>query len=181
MRPHEIDLWLAETGIEPLERAEREGAVSWDLLLDGRRRHDIRVTLILDPALALVGWVHYAPPLADTFRKSYERFLRWNDELPFAKFALSEDLRPILTSEVPVERLDRESLGLTIARLLAICDLLLDESIRWLWPGAKQPPTPDRPSRHASLLDRHAPELEELALPGASEAQPADDAEDEAL
>ncbi len=165
MRPDEIDGWLAQTGIEPLERVEREGVVSWDLLLDGRRRHDIRVTLILDPALALVGWVHYAPRLADTFRKSYERFLRWNDELPFAKFALSEDLRPILTSEVPIDRLDSESLGLTLARLLAICDLLLDESVRWLWAGAKQAPLPDRPSRQAALLDRYALDLTELAEP----------------
>lgn len=163
MLPAEIDLWLAEMGIEPLERAEREGAVSWDLLLDGMRRHDIRVTLILEPALALIGWVHFAPPLADTFRKSYERFLRWNDELPFAKFSLSEDLRPILASELPVDALDRESLGLTIARLLTICDLLLDDSIRWLWPGAKQAPVPERPSRQAALLDRYEPQLAELA------------------
>ncbi|MDQ3491694.1 MAG: YbjN domain-containing protein [Chloroflexota bacterium] len=163
MQPSDIDLWLAVAGIEPLERAEREGAVSWDLILDGRRRQDIRMTLILEPDLALIGWVHYAPPLADTFRKSYERFLRWNDELPFAKFALSEDLRPILSTEVPIERLDGESLGLTIARLLAVCDLLLDESIRWLWPGAKQAPSPDRPSRQAALLDRYAPQLAELA------------------
>ena len=167
MQPSDIDQWLAETGIVPLERAEREGAVSWDLLLDGRRRHDIRLTLILDPTLALIGWVHYAPQLADTFRKSYERFLRWNDELPFAKFALSEDLRPILSTELPIERLDSDSLGLTIARLLAICDLLLDESIRWLWPGSKKAPTPDRPSRHEALLDRYAPQLMELATPQA--------------
>lgn len=166
MRPEEIDRWLAETGIEPLERAEREGAVSWDMMLDGRRRHDIRLTLILDPTLALIGWVHYAPPLADTFRKSYERFLRWSDELPFAKFVLSEDLRPILTSEVPIERLDADSLGLAVARLLAICDLLLDESINWLWPGAKQAPAPDRPSRQAALLDRYAHQLGELAGDG---------------
>ncbi|MBA3435032.1 MAG: hypothetical protein H0U11_00925, partial [Chloroflexi bacterium] len=84
MHPEDVDQWLAQLGIEPLARAEREGVVSWDLMLDGRRRHDIRLTLILDPDLALVGWVHFAPPLADTFRKSYERFLRWNDELPFA-------------------------------------------------------------------------------------------------
>ena len=33
----------------PIERAEREGVTSWDLLLDGRRRYDLRITLILDP------------------------------------------------------------------------------------------------------------------------------------
>jgi len=160
--PLEIDAWLAEAGIEPLERVERDGTVSWDLILDGRRRHDIRMTLILEPALALVAWVQYAPPLRDSFRKSYTRFLHWNDELPFAKFALSADERPVLTTEVPVERLDVDTLGLTVARLLAICDLLLDESIGWLWPGKKVAPVPERPSRHAALLDRYSSRLAEL-------------------
>jgi hypothetical protein len=161
--PADIDGWLSELSLEPIERAEREGVTSWDLLLDARRRHDIRVTLILDPGLALVAWVHYAPPLNDSFRVSYRRFLRWNDELPFAKFAVSEDDRPVLTTEVPVDRLDADELGLTIARLLAICDLLLDESVRWLWPGAKAPVEPTRPSRHAALLERYAARLSELA------------------
>jgi len=172
VQPSDIDQWLAETGIEPLERAEREGAVSWDLLLDGRRRHDIRLTLILDPTLALIGWVHYAPPLADTFRKSYERFLRWNDELPFAKFALSEDERPMLTAEVPADSLSRDRLGLAIARLLAICDLLHEESIDWLEPRdrrGRKPATEPDPAGGA-LLERYAAELGELtALPAATE------------
>ncbi len=149
-------------GVEPVERVEREGVVSWDLILDARRRHDIRVTLILDPALALVAWVHYAPPLNDSFRKSYHRFLHWNDELLFAKFALSQDERPVLTSELPLDRLDADTLGLTVARLLAICDLLLDDSVAWLWPGAKRAPDPGRPSRQAALLERYAGRLREL-------------------
>ncbi len=137
--------------------------VSWDLVLDGRRRFDVRITLILDPLLALVAWVHYAPPLNDSFRKSYRQFLRWNDELPFAKFALSADERPVLTSEVAVERLDRDRLGVTLARLLAVCDLLLDESLHWLWPGGRRPAgDPDRVSRHAALLERYDDELGEL-------------------
>ena len=95
-----VDAWLAELGLKPVERAEREGATSWDLILDGRRRRGLRLTLILDPAVALIAWVHFAPPMSDNFRKSYRQLLRWNDELPFAKFALSEDERPVLTAEV---------------------------------------------------------------------------------
>ena len=71
----------------PLERADRDGITSWDLVLDGRRRFDLRVTVILDPSLALICWAHYAPPISDMFRKSYRRLLRWNDEFPFAKFS----------------------------------------------------------------------------------------------
>jgi hypothetical protein len=169
--PTDLDGWLAELGVTPLERSEREGVVSWDMLLDGRRRRGIRVTLILDPHVALVGWVHYAPPLADTFRKSYRQFLRWNDELPFVKFALSEDERPVLSAEVPAKDVDRDTAGLMLARLVGVCDLLLDESVRWLWPGAKAPPAVDGSGANAALLDRYAVELAELSAP-AVEADP---------
>ena len=91
------------TRLEPVERADRDGIASWDLVLDGRRRFDLRVTVILDPALALICWAHYAPPISDMFRKSYRRLLRWNDEFPFAKFSVGEDERPLLAVEMPVE------------------------------------------------------------------------------
>ena len=109
--PSSVDGWLAELGLKPVERAEREGATSWDLLLDGRQRRGVRVTLILDPAVALVAWVHFGPPLSDNFRKTYRQLLRWNDELPFAKFALSEDERPVLTAEVAADGLTRDVVG----------------------------------------------------------------------
>ena len=137
-------------------------------MLDGRRRHDIRLTLILDPDLALLCWVHYAPPLNDTFRVSYRQFLHWNDELPFVKFALADDERPVLVSEVPVATLDRDTLGLALSRLLAVCDLLLDESLRWLFPGAKEAPVPSRQGRNDGLLDRYAVALGELSQAAAS-------------
>ena len=43
------DKWLNELGLKPVDRAERDGATSWDLVLDGRRRRALRLTLILDP------------------------------------------------------------------------------------------------------------------------------------
>jgi hypothetical protein len=160
-----VDDWLAELELTPVERAERDGLVSWDLLLDGRRRADIRLTLILDPATALHCWVHYAPPLNDSFRVSYRQLLRWNDELPFVKFALASDERPVLIVELPVGRLERDSLGLAIVRLLAVCDLLLPDSVRWLWPGARQAPPLGRPSRTEHLFARYASRLPELIEP----------------
>ena len=71
--PADVEAWLAELGLDPLERADREGVTSWDLRLDGTRRAALRVTLILDPALALICWAHYAPPIGDAFRKSYRQ------------------------------------------------------------------------------------------------------------
>ncbi|MDQ3871329.1 MAG: YbjN domain-containing protein [Chloroflexota bacterium] len=161
--PRLIDAWLAELRLEPVERDEREGTTSWDLVLDGRRRFDVRVTLILQPNLVLVAWVHYAPALSDGFRKSYRQFLRWNDELPFAKFALSADERPVLTSELAPGDLDADRLGLSLARLLAICDLLLDESSHWLWPAGRRPDQGDRRCRNPFLFERYRAELAELA------------------
>ncbi len=125
----QVDGWLTELGLTPIERDEREGATSWDLVLDGRKRRALRVTLISDPAVAMIAWVHLAPPLSDSFRKTYRQLLRWNDELPFAKFAVSEDERPILTAELPAAGLDRDAVGGLLAKVLAIADLVHDQSI----------------------------------------------------
>lgn len=148
----------------PIERAEREGVHSWDVLLDGRRRKRIRLTLILDPGLGLLGWVHYAPPLTDNFRKTYRQLLRWNDELPFAKFAISEDERPALIAELVADELGRDGLGLLLARLLAICDLLYPESAAWV--DRIKLPKPDHKGvagpAGLRLLERYSAELGEL-------------------
>ena len=158
----DVERWLAELGLVPDERAERDGVASWDFVLDGRRRFDIPVTVILDPALACIVWVHYAPPLTDGFRRSYRKLLRWNDEFPFAKFAVATDERPVLTAELPIRHVDRDELGLTIARLLAMCDQLAEESARWIWLDGKVPPAGERVSRQVGLFARYAERLAEL-------------------
>ncbi len=160
-----VDAWLGELGLSPIEQDDRDGVLSWDLRLDGLRRPDIRLTLILDPATVLLCWVHFAPPLNDSFRVSYRQFLRWNDELPFVKFALSSDDRPVLAAELEVSRLDMDTLGLTIARLLAVCDLTFERASVWLHPGARQPPAMGRTSRQAALFERYADQLVELMAP----------------
>jgi hypothetical protein len=157
-----VDGWLTELSLAPIDRGERDGISSWDLKLDSHLRPDIRLTLILDPASAMFFWVHFAPPLNDSFRVSYRQFLRWNDELPFVKFALSADERPVLTAELPVADLDVDALGSTVCRLLAVCDLTLERSIKWLWPGAKVAPPMGRASRQAALFERYASEVAEL-------------------
>ena len=160
--PLDVEGWLGELGIAPESRFDRDAIVSWDLDLDGRRRFGIKVTLILDPSLALIAWVHFAPPIGDSFRKSYRKLLRWNDEFPFVKFAVAEDERPILTAEIPVERADRDELGIALARVLAICDQLLEESAHWLWYDGRIPPAGDRVSRQVGLFARYADRLAEL-------------------
>ena len=165
VRPADVEQWLAELELAPLARADRDGVTSWDLRLDGRRRFDLPVTLILDPSLALICWVHFAPPIGDAFRKSYRKLLRWNDEFPFVKFSVAEDDRPVLASELPLANLDRDALGVALARSLLIADQLLEESAGWLWIGGRIPDQGNRLSRNAGLIERYAPVLAELAGP----------------
>jgi hypothetical protein len=169
VRPADVEAWLAELDLRPLERADREGITSWDLLVDGRRRFDLRLTIILDPALAVICWAHYAPPISDMFRKSYRKLLRWNDEFPFAKFSVGEDERPLLAVEVPIEIADADQLGLAIARILGIADRLIEESKDWIWLGGRIPDHGARTSSNETLLDRFAPRLPELTQTDATD------------
>ena len=165
--PADVEAWLADFGITPTERADREDVTSWDLVLDGRRRAALRITLILDPSLALICWAHYAPPINDSFRRSYRKLLRWNDELPFVKFSIGDDERPLLVAEIPVAGADRDALGLALARQLAVADRFHAESVEWLkaggWPTAETT-TPDEGPGPA-LLSRYAEALRELTGP----------------
>lgn len=162
VRPADVEAWFADLGLEPLERADREPITSWDIVLDGRRRFDLRTTVILDPGLGLICWAHYAPPINDGFRKSYRRLLHWNDEFPFAKFSVGDDERPLLSVELPMELVDRDGLGRALTRIVGIADTLLDESKDWLWLGGRVPDQSARQTRNPALLERFAPLLPEL-------------------
>ena len=161
--PADVEDWFATLDLVPSGRADREGIASWDLVVDGRRRFDLRLTVILDPGLAIICWAHYAPPISDMFRKSYRKLLRWNDEFPFAKFSVGEDERPLLAVELPIENASADQLGLAIARILGIADRLLAESSDWIWFGGRVPDQTGRTSTNAALLDRYAERLPELA------------------
>jgi hypothetical protein len=149
----------------PGARIDREGISSWDLRLDGRRRFDVPLTVVLDPAVGAFLWLHVAPPIGNELRRSYQKLLRWNDEFPFVKFSLTADDRPIAAVEIPPQALDRDALGLGVARLLAICDLLLEETAAWIWVGGRVPDVGTGVGRQAHLLDRFADRLGELAGP----------------
>jgi Putative bacterial sensory transduction regulator len=164
----ELDGWLAELGLTPIERAERDEATSWDIVLDGRKRRALRITLILDPQVALIAYVYLAPPIADSFRKSYRQLLRWNDELPFAKFAVTEDERPVLTLEAAADGLSLDDVGRLLARSLAISDLIHDQAIALMGELRRRhaklvedQPEPDPAG--VALLDRYASDVAELA------------------
>ena len=164
--PTDVEAWLRSLELEVGERSEREGIAAWDVTLDGRRRRDLRVTVILDPALGAIVWAHLAPPIGDAMRKTYRMLLRWNDDFPFAKFSVADDGRPILAVEIPGRWLDGEELGLALARISAIADRVFDETRGWLWIGGRVPDGyAARPSRTAAFLARFRDRLGELAEP----------------
>lgn len=161
--PADLERWLADLGLTPLHRSDRDGITAWDLDLDGRRRFDLRVTVILDPDQGLICWAHLAPPLGDSLRKAYRLLLTWNDDYPFAKFSIAEDGRPILAVEIPARFLDADELGLALCRIVGIADRLLEHTAGWLWIGSRMPAGyADRAGRNPDLIARHAGRLPEL-------------------
>lgn len=157
-----VEGWLRDFGLRPGKPQQRDGVVSWDLRCNGRKRSSIPVTVILAPGLGCVVWIPFAPPLSDEFRKSYRRLLRWNEEYPFVKFGVSEDERPVLSAELPFAELDRDHLGEALARCVALCDLLYEDSARWL---RSEPPSRARSTSAVALLERFADRLTELVPP----------------
>lgn len=164
--PATIEAWLRELGALGVEigpKVEREGIVAWDLVVDGRTRRDLRVTLILDPAIGAIAWAHLAPPLLDGLRRAYRTLLRWNDEFPLVKFSIADDGRPIAAVEIPARWLDVDELGLALARVAGVADRVFEDTRGWLWIGGRVPDGyPDRPIRTLALLDRYASGLGEL-------------------
>ena len=164
--PDTIEGWLRDLhtlGLGTGERVERDGIAAWDVTLDGRRRRDLRTTVIFDPNVGLIAWAHLAPPLGDGLRKAYRTLLRWNDEFPLAKLSVADDGRPILSVEVPVRWLDADELGLALARIAGIADSIFEGTRGWLWIGGRVPDGyAERPVRTAALLDRYAARLGEL-------------------
>jgi hypothetical protein len=170
--PEAIEAWLADLGVVPTTRVERDGVSAWDLTLDGRIRRDLRITLILDPGVGAIVWAHLAPPLLDGLRKSYRSLLRWNDEFPLVKFSIADDGRPTAAVELPTRWLDADELGLALARVAGVADRLFDETRGWLWIGGRVPDDyAAREIRNPGLLDRYASRLVELlAEDGAKDA-----------
>ncbi|MES2210804.1 MAG: YbjN domain-containing protein [Chloroflexota bacterium] len=155
--------WLRDLAIVAGDSVHRDGVTAWDVVLDGNRRLDLRVTLILDPATGVIVWAHLAPPLWDGLRKAYRALLRWNDDFPLAKFSLADDGRPILSVEIPHRWLDADEFGLALARVVGIADRLFDETRPWVWIGGHVPVGyAARERRSQALLDRYRPRLPEL-------------------
>jgi hypothetical protein len=140
--------------------AAGDPAFSRDLLLDGARRFDLRTTVAWVDGVGLSAWAYYGDEEMEVPKRIYARMLRANYEYPFVKFALTDDDRPMLMTELPVEGLDREVLARTLVRLTVVADRLLDETAAAIADRGSLPDWSGRTPRNEALLAAHREEVE---------------------
>ena len=142
-----------------------ERAVSRDLMLDGERRFDLRATVAWVDGFGLSIWAYYGLEAMEIPRRILQRMLRANFEYPFVKFALTEDDRPMLVSELPVLKLDRHGLGRALARIIIVADRLRDETASAIADRGLLPAWNERIGRNPELLAAYRAEVEATLPP----------------
>ncbi|MEO8638942.1 MAG: YbjN domain-containing protein [Chloroflexota bacterium] len=140
--------------------APGDAAFSRDVLLDGARRFDLRATVAWVDGVGLSAWAYYGDEEMEVPKRVYARMLRANYEYPFVKFALTDDDRPMLMTELPPDGLDRDMLARTLVRLTVVADRLLDETAAAVADHGKLPDWSGRTPRNAALLRAHRDDVE---------------------
>lgn len=157
-----IDRWLGELGIEVVGASgdPASGALSRDVVVDGTRRFDLRVTVAWVSGVGTSLWAYYGLEAMEIPKRVYARMLRANFEYPFVKFALTDDDRPMLMTELPPGALDRDELGRALVRLAVVADRLLEETAHAVADRAILPDWSGRTGRNPGLLAAHRAEVE---------------------
>jgi hypothetical protein len=160
--PPPIDRWLDELDIEIVASAGTPAAqaLSRDVLIDGRRRFDLRVTVAWVAGIGCSLWAYYGLESMEIPKRVYARMLHANFDYPYVKFALTDDGRPMLMTELPTAALDRDELGRGLARLAIVADRLLDETAAAVADRGQLPDWSGRASRNAALFEAYAAEVE---------------------
>jgi hypothetical protein len=97
-------------------------------------------------------------------KRTFHRMLHANSEQPFVKFALADDDRPMLMTELPITGLSRDELGRGLARLAIVADRLLDETLPAVADRGILPDWSSRQGRNPSLLAAYRADVE-AAMP----------------
>ena len=106
--------WLCELGVAVCGGGGAAGGLAFRrvLLLGGARRFVLRVTGAWVDGVGLSAWAYYGAESMEIPKRVYARMLRANFEYAFVKFALTDDDRPMLMTELPPAGLDRDALAL---------------------------------------------------------------------
>jgi hypothetical protein len=157
-----IDRWLGELGLEVVAGTGEPGgpALSRDVVVDGRRRFDLRVTVAWVAGVGCSLWAYYGLEAMEIPKRVYARMLRANFDYPYVKFALTDDDRPMLMTELPTAALDRDELGRGLVRLAIVADRLLDETASAVADRGLLPDWSGRTNRNPALLEAYGPEVE---------------------
>ena len=157
-----IDRFLAELGVEVVGASGADGdqALSRDVVLDGLRRFDLRTTVAWVDGVGTSLWAYYGLEAMEIPKRIYARMLRANFDYPFVKFAMTDDDRPMLMTELPTTALDRSELGRGLVRLTVVADRLLEETALAVADRGVLPDWSDRTSRNAALTDAYRADVE---------------------
>ena len=168
-----LDGWLAELGLEVIGGggSPTDSAFSRDIILDGTRRFDLRVTVAWVDGVGLSAWAHYGGEGLEVPKRVYARMLRANFDYPFIKFGMTDDDRPMLMAELPAGGLDRDTLGRALVRLVVVADRLLDETAAAVADRGILPDWSGRTGRNQALLAAHRAEVE-ASMPAWQEEPP---------
>lgn len=157
-----IDRWLEELEVPVVAASGGPGepALSRDVIIDGVRRHDLRVTVAWVAGVGCSLWAYYGLEAMEIPKRIYARMLRANFDYPFVKFAMTDDDRPMLMTEWPTRALDRDELGRGLVRLSVVADRLLEETALAVADRGILPDWSDRDSRNSRLTSAYRPEVE---------------------
>ncbi|MBA2265063.1 MAG: hypothetical protein H0W17_01615 [Chloroflexi bacterium] len=152
-----IDAWLESLGLEVVASAGASGdpAFSRDIIVDGDRRFDLRITIAWVSGVGCLLWAYYGLEAMEIPKRIYARMLRANFDYAFVKFAMTDDDRPMLMTELPAAALNRDELGRSVARLAVVADRLLEETAPAIADRGILPDWSDRQARNRRLMDAH--------------------------
>ena len=137
-----------------------DGALTRDLVVDGERRFDLRMTIAWVRGVGVSLWAYYGLEEMEIPRRVLLRMLRANFDYAFVKFAITDDDRPMLMTELPSRALDRDELGRGVVRLVVVADRLLDETAAAIADRGALPDWSDRMPRNPSLLSAYRADVE---------------------
>lgn len=161
-----IDRWLEELDVPVVAASGAPGdrGFSRDVVIDGLRRHDLRVTVAWVDGVGCSLWAYYGLEAMEIPKRIYARMLRANFDYPLVKFAMTDDDRPMLMTEWPTRALDRDELGRGLVRLTVVADRLLDETAHAVADRGILPDWSERDSRNPRLTAAYRAEVE-AAMP----------------
>jgi hypothetical protein len=139
-----------------------EAAFTRDLVLDGERRFDLRVTVAWVDGVGLSLWAYYGAEAMEVPKRVYHAMLRASFDHPFVKFAMTDDDRPMLMTELPAAGVSRDDLGRALVRLSIVADRLLDETAPAVADRGQLPDWSDRVGRNPVLLATYRDEVESV-------------------